>query len=162
MATTKPVKELNLDAKITIRSIAAWDTAFKRIDTGADVLIKPRGTFRLPRSEVMAQVDGGNRLLAGTDGRGSHATLIIDDKPTLVELGFESADGEDKQLCFSDELVKEVFAIADQRTFEATFKEKFVTRSEFKAVMDAITRLGINDYRKIRFAEEHTGFHIDG
>lgn len=162
MATTKPVKELNLDAKITIRSIAAWDTTFKRVDTTADVVIKPHGTFRLPRSEVMAQVDGGNRLLIGTDGKGSHATLIIDDKPTLIELGFESADGAVKQLCFSDELVKEVFAIADQRAFEATFKEKFVTRSEFKAVMDAITRLGINDYRKIRFAEEHTGFHIDG
>ena len=160
MATTKPVKELNLDAKITIRSIAAWDTAFKRIDTGADVLIKPHGTFRLPRSEVMAQIDGGNKLLAGIDGKGSHATLLIDDKPTLVEIGFESEDGTEKQICFSDELVKEVFSISNQNAFEAKFKESFVTRSEHQAVIDAITRLGINDYRKIRFTEEYTGFKL--
>jgi len=162
MAATKPVKEkeLNLDAKVTIRSIADWDTSFRRIDTGNDVLIKPHGTFRLPRSEVIAQVDGGNKLIGGVDQKGSHASILIDDAPTRVELGFESEDGSVKQLCFSDELVKEVFSISSQNEFEREFREKFVTRTEFKAVVGAISRLGINDYRKIRFVEDYTGFKL--
>jgi len=162
MAATKPVKEkeLNLDAKVTIRSIADWDTSFKRYDTGADVLINPHGTFRLPRSEVIAQVDGGNKLIGGVDGKGSHASILIDDASTRVELGFESEDGTEKQLCYSDELVKEVFAVASQNEFEREFKEKFITRTEFMAVMKAIPRLGINDYRKIRFVEDYTGFKL--
>jgi len=77
-----------------------------------------------------------------------------------VELGFESEDGSVKQLCFSDELVKEVFSISSQNEFEREFREKFVTRTEFKAVVGAISRLGINDYRKIRFVEDYTGFKL--
>ena len=99
-------------------------------------------------------------LIGGVDGKGSHASILIDDAPTRVELGFESEDGTEKQLCYSDELVKEVFAISSQNEFEREFKEKFITRTEFMAVMKAIPRLGINDYRKIRFVEDYTGFKL--
>ena len=160
MAGTKTAKELDLDKKVTVRSIADWNTGFHRTDIDSDVTISPKGTFRLPRNEIIAQCNNGNKLFLGIDGKGSHATLLIEDKPTRVEVGFESEDGSDKQLCFSDELVKEVFDIQDQTAFEAAFENAFKINSEYLSVLDAIKRLGINDFRKIRFVEEHTGFRL--
>lgn len=153
-------KELDLDKKVTVRSIAEWNTGFHRTDIDADVTFSPKGTFRLPRNEIISQCNNGNKLFTGTDGKGSHATLLIDDALTRVECGFESEDGTQKQLCFSDELVQEVFGIQNQSEFEAAFKNAFQISSEQLAVLDAIKRLGINDYRKIRFAEEHTGYRL--
>lgn len=162
MAGTKTTreKELDLDKKVTVRSIAEWNTGFHRTDIDADVTITPKGTFRLPRNEIISQVNNGNKLFTGTDGKGSHATLLIDDAPTRVECGFESEDGEQKQFCFSDALVQEVFSIQGQGEFEEAFKNAFQISSEQLAVLDAIKRLGINDYRKVRFAEEHTGYRL--
>lgn len=160
MAGTRTAKELDLDKKVTIRSIAEWDTGFHRTDIDADVTITAKGTFRLPRNEIISQCNNGNKLFTGIDGKGSHATLLIEDAPTRVECGFESEDGSEKQLCFSDELVTNVFAIDDQAEFESAFKNAFKISSEQLAVLDAIRRLGINDYRKIRFAEKYTGYHL--
>ena len=93
------------------------------------------------------------------DGKGSHATLIIEDSPTRIEVGFE--DGvENKQKVFSDELVKGLFEIRSTEEFQMRFKESIRTRAEKYAVIDAIKRLGINDYAKIRFVEEYTGFRL--
>lgn len=156
--TQNPEKtELNLDEKIVIRSIADWKTTFARIDNGAPVVLTKRGTFTLPRNEVISQCNNGNRLFTGIDGAGSHATLFIEDKPTRIELGFETEDGSKKQLCFSDALVKKTFSIANLDSFKTAFKDAFVTRAEFHAVIDAINRLKLNDYNKIRFVEKYTG-----
>lgn len=163
MATTtqKAVKkELNLDEKVTVRSIANWQTTFARIDNGAGVIITARGTFTLPRNEIIAQCNNGNHLFLGTDNLGSHATLIIDDDPTRIELGFISEDGTKEQLVFSDELLKETFKIQNQAAFEQAFRENFVTRAEHFSAIEAISRLGLNDYKKIRFIEKYTGFEI--
>lgn len=69
------VQELNLEQKVTIKSIANWTTGFKRIETNGDVTIPANGTVRLQRSEIITQIQNGNRLLTGIDDRGSHATL---------------------------------------------------------------------------------------
>ena len=151
---------LNLDKNVLVKNIADWDVGFARKASIGDVTIVPRGQMQLSIGEIIVQSQSGNKLFNGTDGMGSHATLIIDDLPTRVELGFESADGKRKQLVFSDDLVKEVFDIKNQNKFEEAFKESFVTRSEHIAVIEAITRLGINDFAKIRFAEEFTGFKV--
>lgn len=157
----EPVREnLDLDKKVTIRSIAEWETTFVRRDNGADVRIARRGTFTLPRNEIIAQCNSGNRLFLGTDNVGSHATLIIEDDPTRIELGFISEDGSKEQLYYSDELLKQLFTIANQEEFEKEFVRCFVSRSEYSAVMDGISRLGLNDYKKIRFIEKYTGFSL--
>ena len=111
---TKPVEvnELNLDQKVTLRSIADWETGFARIADGTgDVRIMPRGTVRLSRAEIIAQVQNGNALIGGVDGVGSHATLYIDDEPTRIEVGFD-ADGK-TQLVFTGNLIAELFKIKD-------------------------------------------------
>ena len=147
--------ELNLETKVTLRSIADWNTGFSRKSDGVgDVMIAPKGTVRLSRNEIISQVQSGNKLISGIDGLGNHATLIIEDEDTRKEVGFEN------QVVFSDDLVNKVFNIDKQEQFEEEFQKSFVTHMEKSAVMDAIVRLGINNYKKIRFAENYTGINV--
>lgn len=157
---TPTVEELNLDTKVTVKNIAGWVVGFSRKDGyGGDISIAPNGTMRLSRAEIIAQVQSGNRLFTGLDGMGSHATLFIDDIPTRIEVEFESEDGKKKQNVFSDEKVKSLFALS-QTKFQNEFKEAICTRAEKYAVIDAIKRLKINDFEKMRFVEDYTGYKI--
>lgn len=161
MADTKDVaqEELNLDKKVTIKNIAGWSVGFARIVDGTgDVTITADGSTRLTRNEIISQVQNGNKLFAGLDGNGSHATLYIDDEPTRVEVGFDG-DGN-KQMVFSEDEVKRVFALKTQSAFENGFTSSFKTRAEKYAVIQAIKKLGLNDYSKIRFAEKYTGYRV--
>lgn len=157
---TPTVEELNLDTKVTVKNIAGWVVGFSRKDGyGGDISIAPNGTMRLSRAEIIAQIQSGNRLFTGLDGMGSHATLFIDDAPTRIEVEFESEDGKKKQNVFSDEKVGSLFALAKTK-FQKEFKEAICTRAEKYAVIDAIKRLKINDFEKIRFVEDYTGYKI--
>lgn len=155
-------KELNLEQKVTIKSIAGWTTGFaRRADGIGDITIAPNGSVRLSRNEIITQVQNGNKLLSGVDGLGSHATLIIDDAPTRVECGFESEDGKTKkQLVFSEEEMTRIFSLKTQAAFERAFKEAICTRAEKYAVIEFLKQGKINDYQKIRFAENYTGFRL--
>lgn len=153
-------EELKLDQKVTVRSIAGWNVGFARIEGFSDLTIAPFGTTRLSRSEIIAQVQNGNRLFTGTDGFGSHPTLIIEDAPTRVELDFESEDGSKKQLVFSDEKMKSLFALKTLNAFKKNFQEAIYTRAEKYAAITAIQRLKLNDYDKIRFVENYTGYKL--
>ena len=150
-------EELDLDKTVTVRSISDWTTGFARLNTIGDVQITPNGTYRMTRAEIIAQTQNNNALFNGIDGKGSHATLYIEDRPTRVEVGFESEDGETQQLILSDNLIKRVFNEKTKTAFEREFKNSFVTRAEQRSVMNSITRLKINDYNRIRFAENYTG-----
>lgn len=160
MADTNVNEELNLDQKVTVKNIAGWSVGFARIDGIGDVTITAEGSTRLSRNEIISQVQNGNRLFTGTDGNGSHATLYIDDAPTRKEIGFDSEDGKDKQVVFNDAAITKVFALKTQSVFEKNLAEIIQTRAEKYAVIQAIKRLKINDYSKIRFVEDYTGFKV--
>lgn len=150
-------EELNLDTKVTVKNIAQWNVGFARKADGyGDVNIAPGGSIRLSRNEIIAQIQNGNKLFAGTDGFGSHATLYIDDAPTRLEVGFETEDA--KQLVFTNINVRKLFAIKNQTKFEEEFKRLIYTRSEKLAIIEAMKKENVNDYAKIRFVEQHTGF----
>ena len=164
MATTKKtvtetVEELNLDAKVTVRNIAGWTVGFKRIADGyGDITITPNGSTRLSRNEIISQIQDGNRLFIGIDGKGSHATLIIEDKATRMEVDFETDANE--QVLFSDDKVKLLFD-KTQNVFEKHFVNEIKTRAEKYAAMQTIKKLKLNDYAKIRFAEKYTGYKLE-
>lgn len=162
MAETKNNEqvELNLEQKVTVKNIAGWTVGFARIDSIGDVTITADGSTKLTRNEIIAQVQNGNRLFTGVNGDGSHATLFIDDEATRKEVGFDSEDGKSKQVVFSDEVVKQLFAAKSQNTFQKNLTETIITRAEKYAVIQAIKRLKINDYSKIRFVEDYTGFKV--
>lgn len=153
-------KELNLEQKVTVRNIAGWTTGFRRIETMGDVTIPAEGTTRLSRSEIIAQVQSGNRLFLGVDERGSHATLFIEDKPTRIELEFESEDESNVQLVLTSDVVKKLFGYKTAKTFEEKLKELVITRAEKYALIQIIKKEKINDYEKIRIVEDYTGYKV--
>lgn len=154
-------KELNLDTKVTIRNIAGWNVGFARIAEGVgDVTLTPDGSTRLSRNEIIAQVQNGNKLFTGTDGQGSHATIVIEDTDTRVWLDFESEDGSRKQDVFTDAKLKGLFELKTQANFEKKLPTVVLTRAEKYAAIQAIKRLGLNDYSKIRYVENYTGYRL--
>lgn len=154
-------KELSLDTKVTVRNIAGWSVGFARIADGiGDVTLPPDGSTRLSRNEIIAQVQSGNKLFAGTDGRGSHATIIIDDADTRIYLDFETAEGDQKQEVFTDAKLKALFELKSQANFEKKLPSVVLTRAEKYAAIQAIKRMGLNDYSKIRYIENYTGYRL--
>jgi hypothetical protein len=151
-------QELDLEKKVTVKSIAGWETGFNRILEFGSVSVVPYGSIRISRNEIIAQIQNGNVAFSGTDGRGSHATYYIEDKPTRIEVGFE--DKEHAQLFLNEDIVKKLFNIKEQKAFENAFREAVVTRAEKKAVLSIVKKLGINDFNKIRFVENYTGFKM--
>jgi len=152
--------ELNMEQKVTLRNIAGWTVGFRRIESDGDVTIPPEGTARVSRSEVIAQVQNGNRLLIGTDDRGSHATVYIDDEPTRIEVDFESKEGNTVQTVLTTNAVKKLFECKTIKTFEKGLKEMVVTRAEKYAITQIIKKQKINDFEKVRMVENYTGFKI--
>lgn len=153
-------EELNLEEKVTVRSIAGWTTGFQRIETNGDVTIPPRGTVRLSRSEIISQVQNGNRLLNGTDERGSHATLYIEDKPTRLEVDFDNDEEKVYQQFIDTDVVKKLFDYKTMKTFEEKLKFLVVTRAEKSAIIDIIRKAKFNDYDKVRVVEDYTGIRV--
>lgn len=151
-------EELNLDVKVTVKNLAGWDVTFSRLHDGmGDIKIPPNGFCRLYRNEVVAQVNNNNKLFMGTDTIGSHATIYIDDEPTRKMLGFEE-EGR-PQMVFTEQLVKDLFKMK-QSEYETKLPIYIRTRAEKYALIETIKKLQLNDYSKIMFAIEYTGYKI--
>ena len=156
-------KELNMETKVSVKSIASWTTGFKRIESNGDVTIPPKGDIRLTRSEIVAQVQNGNRLFTGIDDMGSHATLFVDDEDTRKELGFDSVDENEKtikQNVLTSDAVKKLFAAKTMKAFEKSLDELIVTKAEKSAIIEIIKKEKLNDYEKIRTVERFTGYRV--
>ena len=154
------VKELNLEQKVTLKNIAGWTVGFKRIEGDGDVTIPPEGTTRLSRSEIIAQVQNGNRLLTGTDSRGSHATVYTDDVATRVELDFDIPDENITQQVLTSDAVKKLFEYKTMKSFEDKLRQMVITRAEKYAILQIIKKEKFNDFEKIRAVENYTGFKM--
>lgn len=161
MAETQK-ETLNLEEKVTVRNIAGWTVGFSRLsDMRGDVSIPAEGTARLSRNEIIMQTQNGNRLFTGTDTRGSHATIYVEDKATRIEVDFESEDGKVKQDILSDEKVKNLFSLKTDKSFEENLKKSVVTRAEKYALMKIIKRLKFDNYSKMKIVENYTGYKFE-
>lgn len=158
--TTPIVEELNMEQKVTLRNIAGWAVGFKRIESDGDVMIPPEGTVRLTRSEVIAQIQSGNRLLTGIDNRGSHATIYIDDEATRIEVDFESPEEKITQSILTADIVKKMFELKTTKSFEERLHNVVVTRAEKYAIIQIIKKEKLNDFERIRLVENYTGFKM--
>lgn len=154
--TMSETKELNLEQKVTVKSIAGWNVGFPKLTETGDALIAPGGSARFTRNEIITQVQNGNKLFVGTDGMGSHATLYIEDADTRKELEFDTE--EYVQDVFSDAKLKKIFALRSYDSFVEKFEDAIVTRAEMYAAISAIKKLKLNEYDKIQFVKEYTGY----
>lgn len=153
-----PAADLNLDVKVTVKNLAGWDVTFARLHDGVgDVVIVANGQQRLSRNEVVAQVNNNNKLFTGSDTVGSHATIYIDDEATRKLLGFEEDDRP--QMVFTEQLVKDLFNMR-QSEYEEKLPTYIRTRAEKYALIATIKKLRLNDYAKMVFASEYTGYKL--
>ena len=156
--TTVIEEDLNLDAKVTVKNLAGWDVTFARLQDGhGDVVIVANGQQRLSRNEVIAQVNNNNKLFTGSDTVGSHATVYIDDAATRKLLGFEQ-DGKPQKV-FTEKLVKDLFNMSQEK-YETALPKYIRTRAEKYALIETIKKLRLNDYAKMVFASEYTGYKL--
>lgn len=158
MAEKNMQEELDLEKKVTVKNIAGWNVGFaRRVDGFGDVTISPNGSIKLSRNEIIAQIQNGNKLFSGVDGHGSHATLYIDDAPTRLEVEFDTDSTLQNVLAHVN--LKTLFSSKlSQVEFESKFREAVHTRAEKYAIMEQMRKAGINEYTKIRFAEQYTGY----
>lgn len=152
--------QLNMEEKVTVINLAPWNVGFNNKTIPGASSFAPKAKVRLKRDEVIYQVNAGNRLLAGLDEFGSHATLYIDDEATRKYLEFDSADGKRKQNVISDEKVQKWFELKTQSAFVKNIKENVITMAEKSYVLDAIKRLHLDSYEKISFCQEHCKFRL--
>lgn len=151
-------EDLNLDTKVTVRNLAGWDVTFSKLHDGSgDVIIVAKGQTRLSRNEINAQIDNSNKLFTGTDGQGSHATIVIEDAATRKWVGFETEDKP--QSVFSDQMVLDMFKL-NQSDYEKAVHRNIQTRAEKYAFMEAIKKLKLNDYSKMIFASKYAGYPL--
>lgn len=157
------LKNLRMDEKVSIRSIAGWNVGFSRKDSSfmGDVSIPMFGTIQLSRNEIMAQIQYGNNLFTGIDGKGSHATIYIEDADTRMLADFDSTDGKTKQNILTEEKATYMFELKTYSTFLKHLEESVVTRAEKYAFMNFIKKLKFNDYEKIKASEEHCHYTLD-
>lgn len=150
--------EINLDTRVTVKNLAGWDVTFARKHDGdGAVIISKDSQQRLSRNEIQAQINDGNTLFSGIDGHGSHATLYIEDTTTRKWVGFE--EDNSPQFVFTDNLVKKLFEMS-QSDFETNLPIYIKTRAEKYALIEAIKRLGFNDYKKMVFASNFAGYKL--
>lgn len=152
------IEDVRLDAKVTVRSIAPWNTGAARKLTMGDIAIAPLGTVLVSREELISQAQNGNTLIAGIDGMGSHATWYIEDDYTRKELSFDM-EGKSQEFLTTDE-IKRIFELKTQKSFEDNIKKAVVTRTEKFYLLNQIKALKFNDYEKIAFCESYCGRRI--
>lgn len=150
--------ELNMDEKVTVVNIAAWDVGFPNLTKAGDTTIAPYGKTRMRREEIEAQVMNGNRLFNGIDHKGSHATLLIQDAPTRAYLEFDT-DSE-KQVVLTDEKIKAWFELKTFKAFEKNIRENVITMAEKSYLLNAIKRMKFDSYEKVSFCQEYCKFKL--
>lgn len=153
--------EVNLEKKVEVKNLCAWDLYFERIETNGTVRIPAKGAVRLSRAEIQAQVYDNNVMFVGTDGQGSHARIYVNDKETRVLLGFESEDSKKKQEVLDADEVQRILELKTQKSFEDNIKKKVKTQAEKNFLIEEAKRLKLNDYNKIKFIEEYTGYKFE-
>ena len=141
--------------KVKVTNLAPWPVYFARKLNNGDVKVPANGTIPLERTEVEAQYYDNNRLFTGTDGHGAHAHLIVDD--AALRQQFEIPE---EQLVLTDELLDKVFAYKSQSTYTAKIDELVVQDYERHRLIDYIQRKKVNDFAKVRYAEQVAGVTV--
>lgn len=155
------IMSINLDKKIAIKNLCSWDLYFKKLESHGDFRLPANGIRQITVGEVQSQVFDNVKMFVGTDGQGSHAKIFIDDKETRVHLGFETAENDSKQEVITPERIKQILAYKTQKTFEENVTKDIKLESEKAQLFEIAKKEKVNDYKKIKFIEEFTGFKFD-
>ncbi|MGV2885479.1 hypothetical protein [Paenibacillus taichungensis] len=152
---------INMEEKVVIKNLCNWDLYLKRIMQNGDVKIPANKTVKLTREEIEAQVNNGNNLFTGTDGRGSNPRIFIEDKELRVHLDFESEDGEHKQEFLTPEEVERIINLKTFNSFKENINKKVLTENQKHLLINVSKKQNLNDFDKIKYIEEYTGLKFE-
>ena len=151
----------NLDEKVVVKNLCAWNLYFPRVESIGEVKFSANGKMRLTKAEIQAQVFADNKMFTGTDGKGSHARVYIDDKDTRVLVEFEEVDSKESQQILDKGTVTKLLAYKTQSSFEKNVKELVKTQAEKNFLAEESKKQNLNDFGKISFIEKYTGYKFD-
>lgn len=149
------MSENKLSEKVNVTNLAPWPVYFSRKLNNGDVKVPANGTIPLERVEVEAQFYDGNRLLTGLDGHGAHAHLIVEDEAIRAKFDIPA-----EQQVLTDALLDKLFEYKSQSTFTRRVDELVVIDYERHRLIDYIQRKKINDFAKVRYAEQVAGVTV--
>jgi hypothetical protein len=141
--------------RVEVRNLGDAHVAFRAANTPRDVVIPPRGKVFLAADEIMAQIYAGNRLFVGSDGKGSHAGVFVEDEAVREEAGFEGQEALDL------EAIRALLEATPSEGLRAALEEKIVTGPEKRRLRSALESGEINDHGKVMIARSHLGLAID-
>lgn len=144
--------------RIAIVNLTPWNQGFTRINTVGTVLIPPYGRMNIDREEVISQCYNKNVQFTGTDNKGSHARIYIEDAEVRKEFEFDE-EGR-KQNVLTEEKLARLFEYKRMGDFEKNLKDYVGIHAEKFVLMDYIRKHKINDYDKIKAVEKFTGVPI--
>lgn len=147
--------ETKLSEKVRITNLAPWPVYFARQLNNGEVQVPANGTIPLERAETEAQCYNGNRLFLGMDGHGAHAHLVIEDEALKEQFGIPA-----EQEVLTDELLDKVFAYKSQSAFTRKVDELVKLDYERHRLIDYIQRKKVNDFAKVRYAEQVAGVTV--
>lgn len=152
---------VNLEEKVWVKNLCAWNLYFPRLESNGEVKLTANGRTRLSKAEIQSQVFNGSKMFVGTDNKGSHARVYIDDKDTRVLVGFEDEESKEVQQVLDKDVVEKLLSYKTQASFEKNVKDKVKTQAEKNFLIEEAKRQKLNDYGKISFIEEYTGFDFE-
>lgn len=147
--------------RVLCKNLAPWNVSFLRKNTPGDVVITENAKMYIEEQEVRAQVFSNNKLFIGTDGKGAHAQIYIEDDALRREFGFESEDGKQTQELLTDEKLKKLFDYKREADFEKGVRDAVKVHYEAFRLVEYIKQNAVNDHKKIRFVEGFAGVRIE-
>lgn len=155
-------QRLDMDEKVTVFNIAPWNVGFPNSVGRGDTCFAPNARVRVRREELADQVSAGNRLLAGLDDHGSHATLYIEDEATRKYLEFDSEDGKRRQNVISKDRVKKWLELKTFSAFKKNVQDNVKTRAEKRYLLKCLKDLKADSHERIEFCKEYCKFTLRG
>lgn len=149
---------LNIHENISVKNLTSFPVGFRRLNSNGEVNFPANTSIIVDRSEVISQVQSGSILFCGRNRDGSHPYLYIDDKETRIYLGLETE--EVAQDIVDEKKIKDAFALKTNKAFEKAIAEIATNFNEKKMLIEAVKKLEINDYARIKLVEQYTGMSI--
>jgi len=146
---------VNMNDKSKVVNLCDCSVSWARITSTGDEYIKPKGVVWIPNFEIEAQVANKTWQIAGTDGKGSHALVYIENPELREYLGFDNKEEKRVQLIIDEEKCKQILELKTFSVFKKHVESEIINIYEKRRIIDVARKIKINDYDKIKFLEEY-------
>ncbi len=149
----------DMSKNIMIKNVTSFPVGFRKISGEGEVNIPPYTSILISRSEVVSKVQSRSTLFWGETQDGKHPWIYIDDKETRIYTGLETET--EPQSIIDEKKISDAFGLKNMSAFKKAIEELAVTFAEKKMLVEAVSKLNFNDYKKIKFIEEYTGMTVE-